>query len=162
MGRQLVSTSMKRRTSEDVDVEIDEIDDEIDEVKKSISLDGPDWREEWRKRTQDLAPGYIPLADRRERVERLERKKARLVKECAALAAKQEPSSGKRFGHGELKKKVSELAKRDGFKVGDTVHSTTIAKWVREIRAEGFKTNEKTIRSALSKIAITKERHTSK
>jgi hypothetical protein len=156
----MVSTFMKKRTIEDIDIEIDELDDKIDDIKESISEDEPEWREGHRRKTGDLAPGYVPLADRRKKVERLERKRARLVKERAALVAKQVPSSGKRFGHGERQKKVLELAERDGFAVGDTVRSKRIAKWVRELRKEGFVVDEKTIRAALSKLEITKERRT--
>lgn len=154
--------AVTRRTLEDIDEEIDDLKQRILGIKKSIHEDEPDWREPWRRKTGDLAPGYVPLAERREEIQVLESKLARLEKKRVALSGKQSQTSGKKFGHGELKAKVEALVKRDGFKVGDTVHSKTIAKWVREIRKEGFDTSEQSIRAALSKMEITKERQIKK
>ena len=149
---------MEKRTLEDVDEEIDDVELEILDLKKSIHEDEPDWREPWRRGTGDIGPGYVPLAERRQRVELLERRVARLKKERAALSAKQAQSSGKAFGHGELKQKIQELAKRDGCKVGDTVASTTVAKWRKELENEGYKTSDGAIRATLSSLCLTKER----
>jgi hypothetical protein len=149
---------MKKRTVDDIQEEIDDVELDILDLKKSIHEDEPDWREEQRKKTRDLAPGYIPLAERRKRISILERKIANLKNEQALLAAKTPPSSGKKFGYGELNKKVSELAKRDGFKVDDRVPSKTRAKWLREIESEGYTTSDGSIRAVLTNIFITKER----
>jgi hypothetical protein len=148
---------MKKRTIEDIDIEIEELDDNIDDLKGSISEDGPAWREEWRGGTRDLAPGYIPLADRRKKVERLESKKARLLKERAALVAKQVPSSGKRYDYGKLSEKVLQLVKRDGCMSGRTVPSKRILTWLKEIKRDGYTTTEGAIRAVLSTHGFSKE-----
>ena len=91
---------MKKRTIEDIDAEIDELDLEILNIKQSISEDGPDWREPHRRKTGDLVPGYVPLADRRKRIKLLESRIVRLKKERGAVVAKQVPSSGRRYDYG--------------------------------------------------------------
>jgi hypothetical protein len=50
---------MKKRTIEDIDIEIDELELEILDIKRSISEDSPDWREEQRKKTGDLGPRSV-------------------------------------------------------------------------------------------------------
>jgi hypothetical protein len=153
---------MKKRTVDDIQEEIDTVELAILDLKKSIHEDGPDWREGQRKKTGDLAPGYVPLAERRERITILERKIANLRNEQALLAAKTPPSSGKKFGYGELKTKVSELSKRDGFKADERVPLKTRAKWLREIESEGYTTSDGSIRSVLERLFITKERRKKK
>lgn len=93
-----------------------------------------------------------------ERITLLEAKIARLKKLRSDLSAKQSQASGKTFGYGGLKKKIGDLAKRDGYKVGDRVPSTRVAKWCKEIKAEGYTTTDAAIRAKLSALDITKER----
>jgi hypothetical protein len=149
---------MKRRTILEIEEEIDEIELQILDVKKSIHEDEPDWREPHRRRTGDLAPGYVPLAERRKRVELLQAKVDRLKKEKDALVLAQGSPTGGKMGHGELKQTVSRLAARDGFNPGKTVPSATISKWVREIQNEGKTTTAASIRAQLTNLGITKER----
>jgi hypothetical protein len=149
---------MKKRTTEDIDIEIEEIELESLDLKKSIHEDEPDWREPLRRKTGDIGIGYVPLAERRERIKLLDGKVSRLKKERSVLSAMQSQSTGKKFGYGALKQKVQLLVKRDGCKTGDTVPSTIIAKWRTEIEKEGYKTSDAAIRAALSQLGTTKER----
>lgn len=64
----------------------------------------------------------------------------------------------KKFGHGELKKKIQSLIDRDECTQYETVSSSKVAKWVREIIAEGYQTTESTIRAKLSKMGYSTER----
>ena len=54
---------MQNRTITDIEIETDEIELEILNVLKSIHEDEPDWREPHRRRTGDIGPGYVPLAE---------------------------------------------------------------------------------------------------
>lgn len=64
----------------------------------------------------------------------------------------------KKFHHGQLKKRLEQFLERDGCKQYETVPSTKIAKWAREIKSEGYQTNENTIRAKLSDMGFTTER----
>ena len=149
---------MRKRTTEDIREEIDEIELQILDVMKSIHEDEPDYREPWRRKTGDLPIGYVPLAERRQRVALLQAKVDRLKKERDALLISQGSPSGARMVHGELKKTVDRLATRDGYKSGDTVPSAAINKWIREIQQEGKTTTAGSIRAQLTNLGITKAR----
>lgn len=148
---------MKTRTIDDIDEEIAAIELDILDVKKTIHEDGPDWREVHRRKTRDIGPGYVPLAERRKRVTVLEGRVARLQKERTALLEKLKPSAGKKFGHGKLKQRVQDLAHSEGHKAGKTIPSTVIAKWRRELEKDGYQTSEGSIRAVLSSLGYTKE-----
>jgi hypothetical protein len=64
----------------------------------------------------------------------------------------------KRFGYGKFKEKLEQLLKRDGCRENKTVASTKIARWVREINAEGYQVKENTIRAKLSEMGYSSER----
>lgn len=104
---------MAKRTLADIDIEIEETELEILDLKKSIHDDEPDWREAHRLKTRDIGIGYVPLAERRKRVTVLEGK-VPSPEGSHGLAGKTESSGGKKFGHGELKKRVQDLAGQGG------------------------------------------------
>jgi len=149
---------MRTRTITDIDIEMVDLKLEILDLLKSIHEDEPDWREPHRRKTGDIGPGYVPLAERRERVELLRAKVERLKQERVTLTTAQGSHSSAKMAHGELKETVSRLAARDGYKVGDTVPSATINKWVREIQTDGKTTTAASIRSQLTNLCITKAR----
>ncbi|HYQ86147.1 MAG TPA: hypothetical protein VES59_02785 [Bacteroidota bacterium] len=64
----------------------------------------------------------------------------------------------KRFHHGELKNKLQKYITRDECKKHQTVPSARVAKWVREIREEGYETSENIIRAKLSRMGFTSEK----
>jgi hypothetical protein len=66
----------------------------------------------------------------------------------------------KKFGYRELKEKLESLLKRDECNQNETVASTKIAKWVREITNDGYTTSENIIRAKLSDMGYTSERPT--
>jgi hypothetical protein len=74
-----------------------------------------------------------------------------------AFLAKQNPPGGKKFGHGELKKRVQDLAAEGGYTAGKTVPSTVVAKWRREVEKEGYEVTEGSIRAVLSALGFSKE-----
>ena len=67
-------------------------------------------------------------------------------------------NSLKKFQHGELKKELKSLIKRDECRKNETVSSKKIAKWVREITNEGYATSESIIRARLSDMGFTSEK----
>ena len=151
---------MQKRTITDIEIEIDDLKLEILDLWKSIHEDEPDWREAHRRKTGDIGPGYVPLAERRERVEVLERQVERLKQERDALLIVQGSPTASKMAHGELKAIVGRLAARDGFKPGDTVPSSRIREWVQEIQKDGKSTTAASIRSQLTNLGITKARTT--
>ncbi len=64
----------------------------------------------------------------------------------------------KRFAHGKFKAKLQELLRRDGCKRNETVPSEKVAKWVRQIKEEGYQTNENIIRARLSQMGYSMEK----
>ena len=64
----------------------------------------------------------------------------------------------KRFTHGELKRKLKKLLKRDNCVQNETVSSVKIAKWVQEVLIEGYHTTESIIRAKLSRMGYTSEK----
>jgi len=151
---------MQKRTITDIEIEIDDLKLEILDLLKSIHEDEPDWREAHRRKTGDIGPGYVPLPERRERVEILRSKVERLKKEREALLIAQGSPTASKMAHGELKEMVDRLATRDGYKAGDTVPGSTIRKWVLEIQKDGKSTTDASIRSQLTNLGITKARRT--
>jgi len=149
---------MRKRTINDIDQETEDFELQILDLLKTIHEDEPDWREPHRRRTGDIGPGYVPLAERRQRVNILRAKVDRLKKEREGLMVSQESPVGAKMAHGELKETVERLATRDGYKADDTVPSTTIRKWVQEIHKDGKHTTEASIRAQLTILGITKER----
>ena len=148
---------MKRRTLDVIDAEITDLELQILDIKKSIHEDAPDWREPWRRKTGDIGPGYIPLAERREKIKLLQAKVDRLMKERKAINAKQSQTSGKKFGYGELKETVAELAKRADLKAGKTVPAKTVRKWNRDLKQKGYQSTEESLRVILSRLGFSKE-----
>jgi hypothetical protein len=64
----------------------------------------------------------------------------------------------KRFKHGELKKRLKSYLSRDECKENEKVESAKIAKWVREMTADGYYTSESIIRARLSDMGFTSEK----
>ena len=81
------------------------------------------------------------------------------IKRHAEIVKEHEVSSSglKRFRHGELKKRLERLLERDRCGKHQTVQSTKIAKWIREITAENYYTSESIIRAKLSKMGYSTE-----
>jgi hypothetical protein len=148
---------MKRRTIDEINIEIEELKLIILDVKATIHEDEPDWREPTRRKTGDIGPGYIPLAERRERIKLLEAKVDRLMKERDVIKANQSGTSGKKFGHGQLKENIGEMATRDGLKLNKSVPGTKINKWIKELMKKGYHTSAGSIRAVLSDLGYTKE-----
>jgi hypothetical protein len=148
---------MKRRTIDDINIEIEELELQILDIKTSIHEDEPDWREDWRRKTRDIGPGYVPLAERRKRIKLLEAKIDRLQKERDALVAVQAGTSGKKFGYGELKQIIAVMVTRDGLKLNKSVSGTRIERWIKEFKKKGYSTSAGSIRSVLSDLGYVKE-----
>jgi hypothetical protein len=67
-------------------------------------------------------------------------------------------ATGTTSSRGDLKKRVAQWAKEQGFKQGESVPSKKIEKYVRDLNKEGIKTKPEAVRATLSRLGYSKEK----
>ena len=67
-------------------------------------------------------------------------------------------ATGPASSRGDLKKRIAEWADAQGFKLGESVPSKKIDKYVRDLNKAGIKTRPEAVRATLSRLGYSKEK----
>jgi hypothetical protein len=109
------------------------------------------------KGTMELNSGRPPIL---RPAKEIERELAAVDDDIDSLmkALDETDKTGAASSRGDLKKRIAEWADAQGFKLGESVPSKKIDKYVRDLNKAGIKTRPEAVRATLSRLGYSKEK----